>query len=167
MASRYAQRPRAPSPPRSPTFGRASTAISGDNFNILRRQQQVSANSFYWRLYTKSLIVLQLELDFFSTVKLFSFFGLVANNVFTEMTLGRQKIKRCTSTSAGTKTYNVDKISTVDRGQLRHRQHVQRRSRWPGKIIVDLSVFSVQEYNKPFNLAYKNQTKNNIIRHSK
>ena len=30
MANRYAQRPRAPSPPRSPTF---------DNFNILRRQQ--------------------------------------------------------------------------------------------------------------------------------
>ena len=35
MASRYAQRPRAPSPPRSPKFGRST-----DNFNLLRRQQQ-------------------------------------------------------------------------------------------------------------------------------
>ena len=35
MASRYAQRPRAPSPPRSPQFGRST-----DNFNLLRRQQQ-------------------------------------------------------------------------------------------------------------------------------
>lgn len=35
MASRYAQRPRAPSPPRSPTLGKSKV----DNFNLLRRQQ--------------------------------------------------------------------------------------------------------------------------------
>ena len=36
MANRHAQRPRAPSPPRSPTF---------DNFNVLRRQQEVERKS--------------------------------------------------------------------------------------------------------------------------